>query len=229
MNPLLLALAILPGLAISYAVFRADKYDREPVAALAMCFFAGAAMTLPAVNVERWAFVQAGPASTYTFTETLALAFGAVALNEELLKFLALWVLVFPRRFFNEPLDGIVYAVLLAMGFATLENLLYADRFGLPTVLLRAFTAVPAHLVFAIVQGYYFGLARFDAPNRTKLLLRGLGLSVLLHGVYDLLILQRWFDWLFVLATVALYLALFLCGRLIREHLENSPFRKDGE
>lgn len=217
---------MLPGLAISYAIFRVDKYDREPFVPLALCFVAGAALTMPAVWVERWAFLRAGPPESYALGEVFALAFGAVALNEELFKFAGLLLLAFPHRFFNEPLDGIVYAVLLAMGFATVENILYADRFGMPTVLLRAFTSVPAHLVFAIVQGYFFGLAKFDPARRTRLLLRGLALAVLLHGVYDFLIIQRWLDWLFVLATVALYLTLFFCSRLVREHLENSPFRR---
>ncbi len=225
MNPLLLTLAILPGLAISYAMFRIDKYEREPFGALAICFLIGAALTLPAVWVERWAFRQAGSQSDFSFFEVLWLSFGAVALNEELVKFGAMRLLIFPRRFFNEPLDGIVYAVLIAMGFATLENLLYADRFGMPTVLLRTFTAVPAHLAFAIVQGYYFGLAKFRPADRGRLLARGFGISVLLHGIYDVLILQHWFDWLFVLATVALYLVLFYASRLVKEHLLNSPFR----
>lgn len=225
MNPFLLALAVLPGLAISYAIFRVDKYDREPFAPLALCFAAGAALIAPAIWVEGLVFRAAGDPADYDLGEVLLLSFGALALNEELFKFTGLLVLAFPRRFFNEPLDGIVYAVLLAMGFATLENVLYADRFGLPTVLLRAFTAVPAHLAFAIVQGYFFGLAKFDPARRTRLLLRGLLLATLLHGAYDFLILQQWLDWLFVLATLALYLGLFFCGKLVREHLENSPFR----
>lgn len=225
MNPVLLILAILPGLAISYVMFRLDKYEREPFGALVFCFILGAALTMPAVWAERWAFHRAGPQSDYSIMQVLWLSFGAVSLNEELLKFGALRLLVFPQRFFNEPIDGIVYAVLIAMGFATLENLLYADRFGLPTVVLRTFTAVPAHLAFAIVQGYYFGLARFNPKGRTRLLAKGFVLAVLLHGAYDVLILQHWFDWLFVLATIALYLVLYYVSRMVKEHLSNSPFK----
>ena len=149
------------------------------------------------------------------------------ALAEEAAKFMVLLVLVFPRRFFNEPMDGIVYAVLIAMGFATLENIVYADRFGLPTVLVRALTAVPAHLAFAIVQGYFAGLAKFDPKNRDRLLAKGLGLSVLLHGTHDLLILQGWSKWLVALGTFALYLNLFFLSKLVREHQEGSPFREE--
>jgi len=224
-NPVLLILAILPGLVISYVMFRLDKYEREPFGALVFCFVLGAAMTMPAVWAERWAFHREGLQSDYSIGQVLWLSFGAVALNEEVLKFGAMRLLIFPRRFFNEPIDGIVYAVLIAMGFATLENLLYADRFGLPTVVLRTFTAVPAHLAFAIVQGYYFGLARFNPKGRARLLAKGFFLAVALHGAYDVLILQHWFDWLFVLATIALYLVLYYVSRMVKEHLSNSPFK----
>jgi len=224
LNPILLILASLPGVLISYAIFRADKYEREPFVPMLLCFCFGAALTVPAVNIEKWSFDLIANQDG-SFWPTFLLAFGAVAFNEEVLKFTVLVLVAFPRAFFNEPFDGIVYAVLAAMGFATLENITYADRFGAETVFLRMFTAVPAHLVFAIVQGYFAGLARFGAANPVRKMLQGLGLAIFLHGTYDFLIFQDWSDWLFVFGTVALYLCLFYCSRLIKEHLDNSPFR----
>lgn len=224
MNPLLLILSVLPGLLLSYAIFRVDKYEREPLVPMLVCFGLGAAMTFPALEIELWAFAHLSPHEK-GFGIIVLTAFTAVALNEEVFKFLVLRSAAFPWRFFNEPLDGIVYAVMVAMGFATAENIFYAHRFGLDTVLLRAFTAVPAHLVFAIVAGYYAGLAKFNPARRNRLLWQGFGMAVLLHGVYDFLILQNWSDWLLVLATLSLYLCLFYCNILIKEHLDKSPFR----
>lgn len=224
MNPLLLALATLPGILIAYAIFRADKYEREPIVPLLMCFALGAAVTFPALQIEKWAFAQLQPAGN-GFGRVALTAFVAVAFNEEFFKFLVLLCFAFPRRFFNEPFDGIVYSVMIAMGFATMENISFANRFGLETVLLRAFSAVPAHLVFGVVAGYFAGLAKFSADARPRLLARGFGLAFLLHGVYDLLILQNWSDWLLVLATISLYLCLFYCNDLIKEHLDKSPFK----
>ena len=221
---LLLLLAVLPGLLISYAIFRADKYEREPLGPLLLCFVAGAAATFPVVLLERWAFDQIG-GPVYWPGQTALLSYGILGLAEELAKFLLLLALAFPRKFFNEPFDGIVYAVLIAMGFATMENIVYTNRFGVETGLLRTFTAVPAHLAFAIVQGYFAGLAKFNPLKRKHLLVRGLFISILLHGSYDLLILQNWSRWLVVLGTFALYLCLFYCGRMIQEHQEHSPFK----
>jgi RsiW-degrading membrane proteinase PrsW (M82 family) len=224
MNPLLLFLAILPGLLLSYAIFRADKYEREPLVPLLMCFGLGAAVAFPALEIEKWAFDHLKPYEkgfgTIIFTAFISLAF-----NEEAFKFIVLRFAAFPRSFFNEPLDGIVYSVMIAMGFATMENIFYASRFGLETVLLRAFTAVPAHLAFGIVAGYYAGLGKFAPARRSRLLWQGFGMAFLLHGIYDFLILQNWSEWLLVLATISLYLCLFYANNLIKEHLDNSPFK----
>lgn len=220
----LLLLAILPGLLICYAIFRADKYEREPLVPLLVCFGLGAVATFPALEIEKWAFAQLRPYEKGFFTVVLT-AFVALALNEELFKFAVLRFAAFPRAFFNEPLDGIVYSVMIAMGFATMENVFYASRFGMETLLLRAFTAVPAHLVFSVVAGYYAGLAKFAHTRRNVLLWQGFGMAFLLHGIYDLLILQKWSDWLLVLATLSLYLCLYFCNNLIKEHLDNSPFK----
>jgi RsiW-degrading membrane proteinase PrsW (M82 family) len=226
MNYLLFILAVAPGLFISYVIFRIDKYEREPFHALLLCFVLGALVTLPSLAIERWGFRLLLPWRD-TAGGTAVLAFIALALNEELCKFAVLLVAAFPYRFFNEPLDGIVYAVLVAMGFVTLENAVYVRNFGMGTALLRAFTAVPAHLVFAIVQGYYIGLAKFGVPTRRrKLLWRAVLWATLLHGIYDFLILQRWSEWLIVLATFSLYLSLFYCARFVQHHQENSPFRR---
>lgn len=221
----LLLLTILPGLLISYAIFRADKYEREGPLNLVICFGLGAAVTAPAVALEKYLCPVSAP-NQWGLLKIVWVAYGAVAMNEEAFKMIALLGGAFAWRFFNEPMDGIVYAVLIAMGFATAENLLYVHRFGSEPLLLRTFTAVPAHLTFGIITGYYTGLAKFNPARKTNLLLFGFGLAVFIHGTYDLLILQKSSDWLVVLGSVALYLCLFYCIELIRIHQENSPFKK---
>ena len=225
MNTFVLLLAALPGVLISYAIFRADKFEREPAGALFLCFALGAVVTVPVVAVERSVLAALGT-PPYHLAQTLLLSFGLLAVAEEGAKFAVLRMAAFPRRFFNEPFDGIVYAVLIAMGFATLENIAYAGRFGLQTAVVRALTAVPAHLAFAIAQGYYAGIAKFDPANQGRLLARGFVLSVLLHGAYDVLILQNWSRWLVALGTAALYMTLYFFSRLAQDQRDHSPFRE---
>jgi|Wag4MinimDraft_19_1082662.scaffolds.fasta_scaffold01421_2 RsiW-degrading membrane proteinase PrsW (M82 family) len=225
-------MATLPGLLICYAMYRADKYEKEPLWALGLFFTAGALVTLPAIRVEVWVMDRYGLNWQHSWSETILLAFGVVALWEELLKWLVL-LLVFHRRFFNEPLDGIVYAVMIGMGFATLENIAFLERFGANSLLIRAFTAIPAHLVFAVVQGYYLGKAKFknggvlSSSERNRLAIYGFLVAFLLHGIYDLLIFQDRWQWLFLLATATTYLCLFYAADMIFEHREHSPFKRE--
>ena len=53
--------------------------------------------------------------------------------------------------------------------------------------ILRTFTAVPAHAMFAVMMGYYAGLAKFaaDDSERNRLLARGLFMAIVFHGAYD--------------------------------------------
>ncbi len=228
MSPLLLTLAISPGLLICWVVYRADKYERESLVSVLWCFGLGAAVTLPAMMLEHQLIPMVGEIERDPVL-TFLMAFGAIAPVEEILKWLVLIFGAFVWRFFNEPFDGIVYSVMIAMGFATVENLFYIDLYGQETALLRAFTAVPAHLVFAIPIGYFSGLAKFYPEERNHLLLRGLLISILLHGTYDFLVLQNWTKWLSSIGALSIYLCLYYFGALLREHLKNSPFRPKDE
>ena len=213
---------------MSYIVYRIDRYDKEPLLPLLWCFGLGVLATLPAIEMERWAYPDFSDACNEV-SQTFFLAYVVIAVNEEFFKLVALVAGAFFIRHFNEPLDGIVYSVMVGMGFATAENIIYVNRWGTETAIIRAFTAVPAHLVFAIVTGYFVGLAKFNPPQRMRLFAKALLAAVVLHGTYDLLILQQWSNWLSVLASVCLYLCLVLCAPLIQEHLHSSPFRHDTE
>lgn len=225
MSILLNILAIVPGLLVCYYIYRRDKYEQESRLHLILCFLLGMLITLPVMSIQVWAHEQ-GFDDTSHLGLTLFFSFIVVALSEELLKFLTLVAYPFNRPFFNEPIDGIVYAVMIGMGFATLENILYANRYGLSTTVLRAFTAVPAHAVFAIIIGFYAGKAKFDPQHRFRLLLTGLLIAVGVHGLYDFFILQEVYEGLMILAVFTLGISIYFAKNLIREHEENSPFKE---
>lgn len=224
MSIFLIFLAILPGLLICFLLFKLDKFEKEPILHLSICFALGILCCFPAMKLEMWGD-QLGYDENQGIGTLLVFSYIVVALSEELVKYLVLVFYPFQRKFFNEPLDGIIYAVMIGMGFATLENILYADRFGLQTIIVRAFTAVPAHAVFAIIMGYYVGLAKFDLKNRKKYLAFGLLIPVLIHGTYDVFILQEYYEWLMVLATLTLSISTFFAYRVIRLHQQSSPFK----
>ena len=226
MNPFLVALAIAPALIICFIIYRVDRYDKESHWQLIICFVLGMLITFPAMHLEAFgeSFGLSEP-KNLNLGELFLLSFIVVGLTEELVKFLVLICYAYPRRAFNEPLDGIVYSVMIAMGFATLENLIYADRWGLETTVLRAFTAVPAHAVFGVFMGYYVGLAKFSKGKKISLILTGIILATVIHGIYDFFILQEYYDWLMIFATLTLCISLYFAIRLVRLHQANSPFR----
>jgi len=58
------------------------------------------------------------------------------------------------------------------------------------TGIIRALTAVPAHAIFGITMGYYLGLAKFIPGEKRNLLLKAFFYPLILHGIYNFLLLS---------------------------------------
>jgi RsiW-degrading membrane proteinase PrsW (M82 family) len=136
----------------------------------------------------------------------------------------------FPKKTFDEPYDGIVYSVMVGMGFATVENIGYVYQHGINTALLRMFLSVPAHATFAILMGYFVGKAKFIPEKRFYYLFMGLFWATFFHGTYDFfLFLQGGLvssyisdGLLFLGAVVSFIIAISLSRRAIKEHVATS-------
>lgn len=181
----LLALALAPGIAIMVFIYLKDKYNREPIGHLFMSFFLGVLCAIPAVFIELYASQLLNNYVNIGLPHTLLNAFIVVALTEEYCKYFMLRRYAYTRRDFDEPFDGIIYSVMVSMGFATIENVGYVFQHGAGTGIVRMFLSVPAHGCFAVLMGYYVGLAKFKTLNAPALRMYGLALAVLFHGLYD--------------------------------------------
>ncbi|GAB4091613.1 PrsW family intramembrane metalloprotease [Flaviaesturariibacter terrae] len=224
---LLIALAAAPGLAICLYVFSRDVHNPEPKRFLILSFLLGALLTVPAY------FLEKGISSLLprNVPGILLQSFLAIAVVEEGAKFLGLRYYCFRLPSFDEPLDGIVYSIMVSMGFATVENVAYVWSHGYGVLLGRTFTTVPAHACFAAIMGYYVGLAQV-APLRKAVFFRnGLIRAVLFHGCYDSFLLlteNRWLKQyvsealLLTGAVYSLFVALRLSRRLFRQHRDAS-------
>jgi RsiW-degrading membrane proteinase PrsW (M82 family) len=184
----LLALAIAPGIAICLFIYSKDKYEKEPLVSLAISFFLGMLSTVPALIIQLLVGDLLKKNSEHIILWYAFFAYIVVALNEEGCKFLMLRLYAYPKKIFNEPFDGIVYAVMVSMGFATVENIEYVYQYGIQTGFIRFFLSVPAHAAFAVLMGYYAGLAKFNPSKSTWLLIKGLLIAVFFHGSFDLCI-----------------------------------------
>ncbi len=183
---LLLALALAPAIAIIFYIYSKDKYEREPLKNLLISFLLGVLSTVPALIIQ----LTFEPKLLAFFQEKSILyyglyAFGVVGFGEELCKFAMLRLYAYRKKAFNEPFDGIIYSVMISMGFATLENIGYVMEGGVFTGLLRMFLSVPAHAAFAVLMGYHVGLAKFDPDHASVHLWKGLLLAAFFHGAFD--------------------------------------------
>jgi RsiW-degrading membrane proteinase PrsW (M82 family) len=143
---------------------------------------------------------------------------------EEFCKFFIVRWILYPNKNFNEPLDGIVYSVMVGLGFASLENLIYVFRFGIDSGILRMFSAVPAHAVFAVIMGYYIGIARFSHRHEFWYSIVALISAVLLHGSYDYFLFLSSIPGMWTGALLSLAGASWMAFRSIRLHQNASPF-----
>jgi protease PrsW len=219
---LVIPLAIAPGIAIALFIFFRDKYEKEPFRLLRACFLFGMLSIIPAIIFELIAQL-AGLDNMHGIALTFIYALIGVGLVEEFSKFFFLRIYAYPKKEFNEPFDGIVYSVMIAMGFATLENIGYALSHGLGITLLRMFTAVPLHATCGIIMGFYVGLAKFR-PRPGLFMATGIALATITHGVYDFFLFQQDYPALTLLAFLSLIAAVFFSFIAIRKSQKRSPF-----
>ena len=227
MNVLSLLLSILPGIVIIWYIYRRDKHEPEPKQLVRQAVLWGAASVIPAIIFTLSGEWLLGVGTQTDTTIQIALdTFICVGLGEELAKFVFVYYFFFNHDEFDEPLDGIVYAVCVSMGFAILENILYVMEGGLGLALLRMFTAVPAHAAFGVIMGYFVGLAKLEHPTKkTLLLIQGVFLAAIVHGAYDFFLFQNAIQELALVAILILILAVYFSMKLIRKHAKDSEQR----
>ena len=222
-HPLVLfALAIAPGFALAIYFYLADKYEKEPIRLLFQCFSLGMFSILPALflgNLFEFFGLTLGESSLSIFLY----AFITVALSEELSKYVLFTRKMYKHEEFNEPYDGIIYAVMVSLGFATLENVLYVLEYGYTTAIARMFTAVPAHATFGVLMGFFVGYGKFNSHPR---FFKGLGLfmAIIFHGAYDYFLMNNNYEWLFIGALLSLVVGIYLSRKAILIHQDQSPF-----
>ncbi len=224
----LLALAIAPGIAICLFIYFKDKYNKEPLGLLLWLFILGMFSIIPALIIE---VVFTKPAERLLgegILYTALFSYIIVALSEEGSKYLVLRVFSFKRKAFDDPFDGIIYAVMVGMGFATLENIGYVTQHGFATGITRMFLSVPAHATFAVLMGYHIGLAKFDPANRKKYFILAIFWPVLFHGTFDFFLFlgKTWLH--FGGAIVSFIVAIKLSLKLIRKKQQLSKDHHDG-
>jgi RsiW-degrading membrane proteinase PrsW (M82 family) len=177
----------VPCLAWLWLVHRSDDHEREPPRLVLLAMALGSAAALAVLFVRPWI-------ETYWQPDLLVDAFVLTALGEELWKLLAFAPLLLHREL-DEPLDGAIYGAAVALGFAGVENALYAQwTDSLEIVAQRAFTSTLLHAGCTAAAGYALAgaklaLHRHVGPSAYLGYAALLLAAVVLHGAYDWLLL----------------------------------------
>ncbi len=221
--PILVIAAVVPALLFFYIVYRADRHKERPRFIIPL-FIVGAVIVFPAGLIEKYLLdfysVTINPPAG--LLAILLVAFFVAGITEETLKAVLFQKLVYRTRHFNEPYDGIVYAVAIGLGFAMVENIMYVTSNGLSTAFVRAFTAVPAHTLFGIVMGSLFSESLF----LKRPLYRAYIIPALLHGTYDAFALAQGYIANVLLIVYLMWLVRFAFLRAQNLRDQENPQRK---
>lgn len=225
-----LLLTLVPPILILLFFVLSDRF-KEPKGTIILVFFLGFLICLPAGILNELSHDFFFDGSEYS--KDLTSSFLGPAWAEELLKFSILYFIVLKRDEFNEPMDGLVYGVVVSLGFATYENYTYvyewASRiaeeenldfleFSYLVAKARSYSAIPMHGLNGAVMGYYFGLYAFNG-NKNYLVL-SLALPYLFHGFYNFL---AWPNMMFVILILTIF------SLILHSKLKTLQFSKQKE
>lgn len=190
MLEILIWAAVIPSVILIFLVLKHDKVESEPVGLLIKLFILGALTTLPAGLLESFGEQGIMAINRSSDMQTLLMFLICVPLVEEGLKYLVLMT-TWKNEAFNFTFDGVVYAVIVSLGFATLENMLYVLNYmSLQVAVMRGILSVPLHCTCGIFMGYFYGMARNHKARGEQgrsVVDRVLALLIplLIHGIYD--------------------------------------------
>lgn len=219
-------ISLLPLTAVLLAVFVIGRWEPEPTRLLLFAFIWGAVVSVAVTLLLQPLFsLAAGPASgldEQTFSATLR-----APVVEEFAKSLGLLLLLlFARKHFHGPVDGVVFALTIAGGFAFTENILYFGRAfagsGTPAAnlaamfFLRGIMSPFSHAIFTASAGVVLGFAARRGSTGCCLLafIAGLVPAVLLHSSWNSM--GRDLPARYVLVQVPIFVAAVLVIALLR-------------
>ncbi len=193
---LLLLPVVLPILFWGAYHYHKDRHLPEPVGRLALAFGLG----LLSAGISRALYIALGWASLRYDALALAdgntlglLAYSMLAIGpvEELAKLLPFLLLVLRFPEMDEPIDGIIYASFVALGYAAVENTMYLEYLTPIEAVARGFAGPVVHILFASIWGYTLGCAHLRGQSLLRGFASGFLLAAGLHGLYDFIVLQQ--------------------------------------
>ena len=192
---LLILPIVLPALFWAVYHYHKDRHLPEPVGNLLLCFILG----IVAAGISKAMYLGLEPLGLRFDALALAdsngwalLAYALFAIGpiEELAKMLPFLLVVIRFKAFDEPLDGIVYASFIALGYAAVENYHYMDFLTGFETYARGFAGPVIHILFASIWAHWTTRAWLARESIVIPALSGFLIAAGLHGLYDFMVLR---------------------------------------
>lgn len=185
---------VLPVLFWAGFHYYKDRHLPEPPGNLALCFLLGVgsfyigrylyqALGLIGLRFDAYLLAETNSAGLFAYA---VLVIGVV---EELAKLLPFVLVVLRFRAFDEPIDGIIYASFIALGFAAVENIEYLQYLTYREAIARGFAGPLVHIMFASIWAYRIGRAHLRHGSVLKAGVVWFAVAAALHGVYDFVVI----------------------------------------
>jgi RsiW-degrading membrane proteinase PrsW (M82 family) len=143
-----------------------------------------------------------------------------MAFFAELGKFFFLKGFVYTKADFKTPVDGIIFGVMISMGFATMNNILFFINIpDLSVNVANALTAGPANVIFGVMMGFFIGLGKLRKMRFIDSM-TGLAAAVFFHALYDFCLLTKDYRMLWAFFIGSGIIAISLCIAALRIHLD---------
>jgi RsiW-degrading membrane proteinase PrsW (M82 family) len=151
--------ATLPAIVIAIYVYKKDQFP-EDKSEVVIAFLLGTSITfflfflIPVTEAINDIFFDG-------YGNIFFLQYFRAATLEESLKFLVLYYYAYKLKNFDEPMDAIVFATTISLGFAAVENIEYVamadnQQAAFDIAFARAFSAIPLHALCGVIMGLFF-------------------------------------------------------------------------
>lgn len=160
----MLTLAILVGLLPAFVwliFYLKEDTQAEPWIAVVVTFVAGIGSAILALGLQYLTRGHIGDG----FALSGSMTWVAIAASiEEISKFVVVFFFIRWSRYLDEPIDALIYPIIAALGFATLENVAVAYTLisnadvasAFQVITLRFFGATLIHTVAAATVGWWW-------------------------------------------------------------------------
>ena len=225
LGPLIVFALLVPFMFWAAYHYYHDRHRPEPVGNLILCILLGVAAAwlnrgmyagLGILDLRYDAFQLALDNLAALFAYSIL----GIGVTEELSKLLLYVAVAIRLRAFDEPLDGIVYASFLALGFSFVENLHYLQFVSPGGAFARGFAGPIVHIVFACVWAYPIGVAQLQNRGMWVVAVQWLALSAVLHGIYDFIAIA--FDGAALIFAAAIVVGLWVWRLFVLRGLARS-------